>query len=150
MNKESLRSFRTPRESELGLLRIKNAAGLEIAALPNGCLFAIEHDDGHGRTMLNQTLGSPLGGSMARILLRTEAWTAEAVGPGAVVRFGAGSDQFVWLGATRGLHHRVTLWPHPTRNLSGHGAWNCATPPRPRFPAMRSSSRIWGSASAIS
>ena len=113
----SKRNFRTPRESELGLLRIKNVAGLEIAALPNGCLFAIEHDDGHGRTMLNQTLGSPLGGSMARILLRTEAWTAEAVGPGAVVRFGAGSDRFVWAGDTRGLHHRVTLWLHPTQNL---------------------------------
>ena len=41
--------FRTPRESELGLLRIGNAAGLEISALPNGCLFAIEHDDGRGR-----------------------------------------------------------------------------------------------------
>ena len=57
----NLRSFRTPRESELGLLRIDNAAGLEIAALPNGCLFAIEHDDGRGRTMLNQIAGLAAG-----------------------------------------------------------------------------------------
>ena len=92
------RTFRTPRESELGLLRIENAAGLEIAALPNGCLFAIEHDDGRGRGMLNQALGSPLGGSIGRILLRTEAWTAEAVGANAAVQFGAGSDRFVWDG----------------------------------------------------
>ena len=111
------RIFRTPREAGLGLLRIKNASGLEISALPNGCLFAIEHDDGRGRVMLNQALGSPLGGSIARILLRTEAWTAEAVGPSAAVRFGAGQDRFVWAGETGGLHTRVTLWLHPTQNI---------------------------------
>jgi cellobiose phosphorylase len=111
------RSFRTPRESELGLHRIKNAAGLEIAVLSNGSLFAIEHDDGRGRVMLNQALGSPLGGSIGRILLRTETWTAEAVGPGAAVKFGAGADRFVWAGETKGLHHRVTLWLHPTQSF---------------------------------
>ena len=67
--------------------------------------------------MLNQMLGSPLGGSIGRILLRTEAWTAEAVGPGAAVRFGAGADRFVWAGETQGLHHRVTLWLHPTQSF---------------------------------
>ncbi len=116
MSKPPPRSFRTPRESELGLLRIKNAAGLEISALPNGCLFAIEHDDGRGRVMLNQALGSPLGGSIARILLRTEAGTAEAFGPGAAVQFGAGQDRFVWAGETGGLQTRVTLWLHPAQN----------------------------------
>ena len=30
---------------------------------------------------------------------------------------GAGSDRFVWAGETRGLHHRVTLWLHPTQSL---------------------------------
>ena len=117
MSGQSSRNFRTPRESELGLLRIGNAAGLEIAALPNGCLFAIEHGDGGGRVMLNQMLGSPLGGSIGRVLLRTEAWTAEAAGPGAAVRFGAGADRFVWAGETEGLHRRVTLWLHPSQNL---------------------------------
>ena len=34
MSGQGSRNFRTPRESELGLLRIGNAAGLEIAALP--------------------------------------------------------------------------------------------------------------------
>ncbi len=112
-----LRTFHTPCEGELGLLRIKNTAGLKIAILPNGCLFAIEHDDGRGRAMLNQMLGSPLGGSIARILLRTEAWTAEAVGPGAAMQFGAGADRFVWAGETGGLHRRVTLRLHPTQNF---------------------------------
>ncbi len=112
-----VRTFRTPRESELGLLRIENAAGLRISVLPNGCLFAIEHDDGRGRIMVNQLLGSPLGGSVARILLRTEAWAAEAVGPDATLRFGAGADRFVWEGDKNGLQHRVTLWLHPALNL---------------------------------
>ncbi len=115
MSKPLPRNFRTPRESELNLLRIGNGAGLEISALPNGCLFAIEHDDGRGRVMLNQALGSPLGGAIARILLRTEAGTAEVAGPGAAVRFGAGRDRFVWAGETSGLHTRVTLWLHPTQ-----------------------------------
>ena len=114
----TLRTFRTPRESDLGILRIANAAGLQIGVLPNGCLFAIEHGNAQGRVMLNQMLGSPLGGSVARILLRTDsAGTIEAMGPGAAVRFGAASDRFVWDGETAGLHHRVTLWLHPEQNL---------------------------------
>ena len=110
-------TFQTARESELGLLRIGNAAGLSTSVLPNGCLFAIDHDDGRGRVMLNQVLGSPLGGSIGRILLRTEARAAEALGPGAAVRFGAGADRFVWEGDNDGLQHRVTLWLHPALNL---------------------------------
>lgn len=111
------RIFRTPRENELGLQRIKNASGLEIAVLPNGCLFAIEHDDGRGRVMVNQAVGSPLGGSIARILLRTKTWTVEAVGPQAAALFGAGADRFVWEGEKEGLRHRATLWVHPKQNL---------------------------------
>ncbi|MGO9459405.1 MAG: cellobiose phosphorylase, partial [Rhodomicrobium sp.] len=129
------RTFRTPLEEGLGLTRIKNAAGLEISVLPNGCLFAIEHEAGRGRIMLNQMLGSPLGGSLARILLRTESGgTTEAVGPGAAVKFGAAGDRFVWDGNVDGLHHRVTLWLHPAQNLwhwrldlrnAGAGALSC-------------------------
>jgi len=114
------RTFRTPLESGLGLSRIENAAGLEISVLPNGCLFAIEHAAGHGRIMLNQMLGSPLGGSLARILVRTggaDGSITEAVGPGAAVACGAAGDRFVWDGTAKGLQHRVTLWLHPAQNL---------------------------------
>ena len=38
-----LRSFETPRESDLGLRRIGNPSGLSIGILPNGCVFAVEH-----------------------------------------------------------------------------------------------------------
>ena len=129
------RSFRIPRESVLGLSRIENAAGLEIAALPNSCVFAIEHDDGRGRVMLNQMLGSPLGGSIGRILLRNEGGCVEAMGPGAAVRFGVGADRFVWAGEAEGLAHRVTLWLHPGRKL---WAWSAARWRRAFRPPRRS------------
>jgi 1,2-beta-oligoglucan phosphorylase len=126
-----LRRFHTPRESDLGLLKIANAAGLEAAVLPNACVFAIEHDDGRGRIMLNQMLGSPLGGAIGRILLRTEGATAEALGPSAKVRFGTGSDRSVWSGETGGLKHRVTLWLHPTQSLWAWRVEVCNTGPAP-------------------
>ena len=65
------RSFSTPRESGLGLRRITNAAGLDFSVLPNGCIFALEHQHGQRGAMLNQVLGSPLGGGIMRILVRT-------------------------------------------------------------------------------
>ncbi|WKW50057.1 GH36-type glycosyl hydrolase domain-containing protein [Rhodomicrobium lacus] len=114
------RSFRTPREEGLGLARIANAAGLRIAVLPNGCLFAIEHEDGPRRILVNQVLGSPVGGGIMRILLRTGGAApraVEIVGPGAHVAFGAYEDRFVWAGETDGLAHRVTLWLHPEQPL---------------------------------
>lgn len=116
----AIRTFRTPGESALGLRRIANRSGLSISALPNGCIFAIEHRHRRGRTMINQVEGSPLDGGIGRLYLRIRApvpTTVEAVGPGARVGFGAGDDRFVWDGATGGLRHRVALWLHPQRNL---------------------------------
>ena len=81
-----LRTFETPRERDLGLRRIANRAGLSISVLPNGCVFAIEHEHERGRTLINQVHGSPLGGGIARLFLRLGAGAAgvvEAVGAGA-------------------------------------------------------------------
>lgn len=114
------RSFQLPRESGLGLKRITNAAGLDFSALPNGCIFALEHQHGQSRSMLNQVLGSPLGGGIVRLLLRTggaKPSTVEAVGPSAKVDFGAGQDRFVWKGEGQGLRHCVTVWLHPSEAL---------------------------------
>ena len=44
------RSFTLPGEGDLGLRRITNRAGLSIGTLPNGCIFAIEHEHERGRT----------------------------------------------------------------------------------------------------
>ena len=114
------RSFHTPKESGLGLRRITNPAGLDFSVLPNGCLFALEHAQGPNRIMLNQALGSPIGGGIARVLLRAggaEPRVVEATGPRARVDFGAGHDRFVWEGDAAGLRHRVTLWLHPSEAL---------------------------------
>jgi 1,2-beta-oligoglucan phosphorylase len=110
------RTFTLPREDDLGLRRITNRAGLSISVLPNGCIFAIEHQHERGRTMINQVQGSPLAGGIARLYLRArapEVSIAQAVGPGAKVRFGVAGDRFVWQGETSGLRHRVVLWLHP-------------------------------------
>lgn len=114
-----IRTFETPREDDLGLRRIANAAGLSIAILPNGCLFAIAHDGGTGRLLVNQIEGAPLDGGIGRLFLRVgpDAEAAEIVGPGARVNVGAADDRFVWEGETAGLRHAVTLWLHPERPL---------------------------------
>ena len=115
-----IRSFHTPLEGDLGLHRIANGCGLAISVLPNGCLFALEHAHDQGRILINQMLGSPLGGCLGRVLLRVngdESFVAEAAGPEARAAFGAGRDRFVWQGEAKGLTHRLTLWLHPEQNL---------------------------------
>jgi 1,2-beta-oligoglucan phosphorylase len=108
------RNWATPRDNNLGLHRIENRAGLSMSVLPNGCIFAIEHRREDGTTMINQLLGSPVDGGIARLYLRMGgAAFAEAAGPGAKGRFGAAGGRFVWEGETSGLRHRVTLSLHP-------------------------------------
>jgi cellobiose phosphorylase len=120
MTSTGTRICTTPRDSDLGLRRIANEAGLSVSVLPNGCIFAIEHQHAHGRIMLNQVLGSPIGGGIARLCLRiggSQPLVAEVVGPGANVRFGAGTDRFAWEGEAGGLRHRVTLWLPPKEKV---------------------------------
>ncbi len=84
------RHFELPREGSLGLRRITNAAGLDFSVLPNGCIFALEHEQDGRRTMFSQVLGSPLGSGIMRILLRiggAEPRVIEAMGPRAKVEF---------------------------------------------------------------
>jgi cellobiose phosphorylase len=120
MTRTGVRTYNTPRDSDLGLRCLENAAGLSISALPNGCIFATEHETTRGRTMLNQVLGSPVDGSIARIYIRTGGPTAlvtQVLGPSAKIQFGAGEDRFVWAGESAGVRHRLTLWLHPRDNI---------------------------------
>ena len=71
MSSSEVRAWRTPREQDLRLLHLANPLGLDISVLPNGALFAIEHRTNAGATLLSQVLGSPIGGGIARILLRS-------------------------------------------------------------------------------
>jgi cellobiose phosphorylase len=109
---------RTPREADLGLRTISNKAGLAISVLPNGCLFAIEERREGGPLMINQILGTALGGGIARLYLRTGPKPdIEAVGPAADVECGAGADRFVWRGEVEGIAYSTTLWLHPEEPL---------------------------------
>jgi 1,2-beta-oligoglucan phosphorylase len=120
MTRPAARIVTTPRDDDLGLRRLTNRAGLAISVLPNGCIFAIEHQHEAGSTMLNQVLGSSLQGGIARLYLRAHApkrLVTQAVGPGAKVAFGTDGDRFAWAGETCGAHHRVVLWLHPSRNV---------------------------------
>lgn len=73
MQTDPIRRLVMPREADLGLRRIANAAGLGIACLPNGSLFAIEHRHERGRTLVNQIQGAPLDGGIGRLFLRLRA-----------------------------------------------------------------------------
>jgi len=119
MTHSGARTCTTPRDGDLGLRHVTNAAGLAVSVLPNGSLFAIEHRHERGRIMLNQVLGSPIGGGIARLYLRIggrEPRTVRA-GPGTADRFAAVGDRLVWEGKSAGLQHRVTLWLHARSNV---------------------------------
>ncbi|MGE3872118.1 MAG: cellobiose phosphorylase [Parvibaculaceae bacterium] len=120
MTSDATASFTTPRESDLGCRQVKNETGLSASVLPNGALFALEHEGERGRIMLNQVLGSPLYGGIGRVYLRIGGDTpriVEIVGPEARIRFGAGADRFVWEGESDGVAHRVTLWLAKASNV---------------------------------
>ncbi len=113
-----LRDFQIGREQDLGLTRLSNMGGTTISALPNGTLFAIEHRANDRRTLIGQTLGAPLRGGIARLLLRVgDDALVEIVGPEAKVSFAAASDRLVWEGRAGDINHRVVLWLHPESDL---------------------------------
>jgi cellobiose phosphorylase len=119
MRRVSNESVTTPRQDELGLLRISNATGFSISVLPNGAIFAMEHTQKSRRVMINQVLASPIAGGMGRLFLRTggpEAKVLPIVGPEARCSVGIAEDRFVWEGETSAVRHRVSLWLHPRLN----------------------------------
>ena len=110
----------TPRQDDLGLVRVVNRTGLSISLLPNGAIFAIEHAHESRRIMINQALASPIASGMARLYLRAggaEPMTLPIIGPEAHCRVGATDDRIVWEGGRNGVHYRVSLWVHPTSNI---------------------------------
>ena len=109
-------SWTTPRDSDLGLKRVSSAAGIAASLLPNGSVFAIEHESQGGRIMINQLLGSPVGGGIARLYLRlggAEPSTSEA----AKARFGVAADHILWEDGAAGIDRRVTLWLAPDSSV---------------------------------
>ena len=126
-----LRNFTTPREDDLGLRRISNLSGLSISVLPNGCVFAIEHQHERGRTLINQVHGSPLA--------RRDRPPVPAGRPGETVGRGGGRSRREGQLRCRGrsLHlgrrdgrraaPRLALAAPPS-TTSGCGGWRWKTP----------------------
>ncbi|MBB4301077.1 cellobiose phosphorylase [Rhodobium orientis] len=104
----------TPSDADLALRHATSPSGLGAAVLPNGALFAIEHDAGDHRTMVNQVLGSPLGGGLGRIVLRLgDGAVIPIAGSGARGLVGSEGDRIVWQCEENGVLCRTTLWLHP-------------------------------------
>ncbi|MCX5493867.1 cellobiose phosphorylase [Kaistia dalseonensis] len=117
MPHEMPRIIHTPREDDLGLRTISNAAGLTVSLLPNGAILSIEHRSASGRMMINQIAGSPIDGGIGRIMLRVAGAPPLAVpiaGAAAKARIGVGARSIAWDGETDGIGHRVTLALHPS------------------------------------
>jgi len=120
MSDSSTEILATPRQDDLGLVRVANRVGFSISLLPGGAIFTMEHTQESRRIMINQVLGSPVAAGMGRLYLRTGATAPmmlPVIGPEAQCRVGAAADRFVWEGERSGVHHKVTLWLHPDTNL---------------------------------
>ena len=110
----------TPRQDDLGSIRIVNRAGFSISLLPSGAIFAIEHTQGSCRIMLNQSLASPIASGMGRLYLRAggaEPMILPIIGPEARCCVGATNDRIVWEGERIGVHYQVSLWLPPDSNV---------------------------------
>ncbi|MCW2305849.1 GH36-type glycosyl hydrolase domain-containing protein [Rhodobium gokarnense] len=108
----------TPTDADLDLGHATSPSGLGATVLPNGALFAIEHDAGDHRTMVSQVLGSPLGGGLGRIVLRlADGAVIPIAGSGARGLVGCQDNRIVWQCEDDGVAYRTTLWLHPTQLL---------------------------------
>ncbi|HXW70014.1 MAG TPA: cellobiose phosphorylase [Methylocella sp.] len=108
------RSWTTPPDESLGLLRVESDSGLSFNFLPNGCLFSIVHRRPNLSILVNQLLGSPIGGGIARTYLRIEgeaAFHIEAAGPANGARIIHSPNCFVWEGETGHMRYRLALNP---------------------------------------
>lgn len=116
MTAEPLEFLTTPRVNDLGLVRLTNATGLSVSVLPNGALFALAHVRGDRRILINQVLGSPVGGAMARLFIRrggSDPATVSVVGSVTGMRVGYADDRIVWEKDEGDLRCQATLWLHP-------------------------------------
>ncbi len=114
------RLLTTPRADDLQLSRLRNACEFEVAVLPNGAIFALEHVSTRGRIMVNRSFGSPVAGGMGRLYVRVggEAPAVLTVaGAQADCRIGAAQQCFIWQGERGGIAHQVTLQLQADRNV---------------------------------
>ena len=110
----------TPRPGELQLSRLSNDYGFQVARLPNGAIFAMEHVAANRRIMVNRCLGSPIAGGLGRLYLRVggaRPMIVQVAGAAGGCTIGATPQCFLWQGERDGVAHEVTLALQPDRNL---------------------------------
>ena len=121
MTRPAARLITTPRDDDLGLRRITNQTGLSISVLPNGCVFAIEHQ--HERAGSWSTRCSARRSKAASLacicaLMHADRLVAQAVGPGAKVAsapmttgsFGKARQAACAIGPCSGFTRRQNVW----------------------------------------
>jgi cellobiose phosphorylase len=110
-----LRTWTLPR-APAGMHYLASGSGIRAGILPNGALFALEHCVGDHAILINQLLGSPVAGGVARLLVRSggpNPSSFEAFGPHAAVELCANATRAGWRGRTAGIAHCLTLALHP-------------------------------------
>lgn len=120
MSKPPRDSMQTPRENELGLIKIGNQSGMTISLLATGAVFSIEHGRNGDRIRINQLLPSPIADGAGGVFLRlggAKPTVLPVTGARTRGKFGVSEDRAVWEGEQQGLRHRATLWLHPERDL---------------------------------
>ncbi|MBV9726115.1 MAG: cellobiose phosphorylase, partial [Gammaproteobacteria bacterium] len=110
----------TPRLADLQLSRLSNDCGFQIARLPSGAIFALEHVTQTQRVMVNRCFGSPIAASMSAIYLRSGGSAPlilAIAGAQRGCRLGASPQSFRWQGERDAIAYEVSLTLQPDRNV---------------------------------
>ena len=110
------------RRDELVAASLDNSTGLVARFLDNGALFGLHADD----VMVNLVLGSPMGGGLGGVFLRSFegdaiAWTP-LVGPRAPSRFVVDRDNVRWVGRWQDIEYACSFELDPDDTA---WAWRC-------------------------
>ena len=134
------------RRDELAAASLDNGNGLVARFLDNGALFGLHAGD----VMVNLVLGSPMGGALGNLFLRSFdggaiAWTP-LIGPRAPGRFAVGPDSARWAGTLARHRVRLLVRAGSTMTLPGRGAAGSPTVPGGHGASTWCSPRTSGSA----
>ena len=110
------------RRDELAAALLDNGNGLAARFLDNGALFGLHAGD----IMVNLVLGSPMGGALGNLFLRSFDGGAIAstalIGPRAPGRFVVGPDSARWLGRWHDIEYDCAFELDPQDTA---WAWRC-------------------------
>src|SRR6478609_3501256 len=110
------------RRDDLAAASLDNGSGIAARFLDNGALFGLHAGD----VMVNLVLGSPMGGALGNLFLRSfdrdgVTWTP-LIGPRAPGRFFVGPDSARWLGRWQDIEYACSFELDPADTA---WAWRC-------------------------